>query len=74
MFTLIPAFGRDYKSAKAVYAGLDAGHEFESTGVVVPGGCKPGGYVSKKELLEAKETRVMIRYNKKKTQGVFGIK
>ena len=69
MQTMIPAFGADYKSEKEVYEALNANKEFELTGVN-----SNGGYVTKKELLEAGETKVLVRYRNKSRQGVFGLK
>jgi hypothetical protein len=68
MKSLTPAYGRDYKSSKEVYAALNKGEEFTLSGCL-----DGGGYVTQQELVDSGETKVMVRYNKLKTQGVFGL-
>ena len=68
MKSLVPAYGHDYKSVKEVYAGLAAGHDFQLSGVL-----DGGAYVTQAELLEAGETKVLVRYGKLRKQGVFGL-
>jgi len=68
MKSLKPAYGRDYKNSKSVYEALNTGVEFQLTGCL-----DGGGYVTANELMDAGETKVLVRYNKLKTQGVFGL-
>ena len=59
--TLVPAYGRDYKSKKAVLEDFDAGKDFEAVGY------DGNGYVNKEQL--AGKT-VTIRY-KRLTQAMI---
>lgn len=69
MYSLIPAYGRDYKSTKEVQADLDADKDFEAVGIG-----QPQGYINKAGLLAAGEDKVLVRYKGKTRQGVFGLK
>lgn len=55
--TLIPAYGRDYKSIKEVKEAFNAGKDFEIASI----GPNCGRYVNKSQLV-GKERFVMIRY------------
>ncbi len=57
--TLIPAYGRDYKSKKDVLADFDAGKDFQIADIFHP---NVGGYATKQELIEGGEKTVNIRY------------
>ena len=57
--TITPAYGRDYKSAKAAKADYDAGADFIVASFMDPWDGKP---VNKEQLLE--QSPVNIRYNK----------
>jgi len=62
---IIPAYGRDYKNAKAAKEAFLAGHDFRIADI----SCRwNGSYVSLRDLEEG--TRVEIRY-KKLTQAIF---
>ena len=56
--TLVPAYGRDYKSKKAMLADFDAGKDFQVTGI---GG---SGYTTRDELTNMGHTEVHIRYKR----------
>lgn len=56
--TLVPAYGRDYRSQKEVQAAWDEGKDFEITSVFHPD-C--GRVCNKGDI---KDVRVMVRYNK----------
>lgn len=56
--TLVPAYGRDYRSRAAAQADFDAGLDFESVGY------DGGGYVTKAELVAAGVSQVTIRYRR----------
>lgn len=57
--TLVPAYGRDYKSKAAVMADFDAGKDFLIAGIHPDS----GRYVNKPQLL-GNEREVSIRYAK----------
>jgi hypothetical protein len=57
--TLIPAYGRDYKSAKEVKAAVDANKDFQVASMF-----DGGGYTSKDELKNKGVTSVVLRYKK----------
>lgn len=57
--TLIPAYGRDYKSQKEVKAALDAGKDFQISAFLT---VDDGRSVSKEELLRMAPIQVNIRY------------
>ena len=59
MTMIIPAYGRDYKSAKAVKADYQAGKDFIISDISHPYDMKP---VSIRDLKQ--EPYVMIRYDK----------
>lgn len=61
MLTLIPAHGRDYKSADAAIADFNADKDFIAVGYLVGQHDRPA---NKSALLKAGEVRVRIRYNK----------
>lgn len=58
--TLVPAYGREYKSKAAVITDFNAGKDFEIASI----GPDMGRYVNKPQLVEAKVGEVMIRYAK----------
>lgn len=60
MMTLLPAYGRDYKSKAAAKADFDAGKDFEIAGI----GPDCGRYVNKPQLVEAGVGEVMVRYRR----------
>jgi hypothetical protein len=57
--TLVPAYGRDYKSQKEVKAALDAGKDFKIADMSSP---DDGRMVGKEELLGLAPIQVNIRY------------
>jgi hypothetical protein len=57
--TLVPAYGRDYKSVKEVKAAFEAGNDFEIASI----GPDCGRYVNRPQLVGL-ERSVMIRYAK----------
>ena len=57
--TLTPAYGRDYKSKKAVLEDFNADKDFEISSMY-----SGGRYTNKADLLHMGETSVNIRYNK----------
>ncbi len=58
--TLVPAYGRDYKSKKAVIADWEAGKDFQIMDISSP---YDGGYITKKEAeASIKGTILHIRY------------
>lgn len=58
--TLVPAFGRDYKSAKAVKADWDAGKDFLIAQYLHP---YDGKYINKPQ--HPAGTTIQIRYDKR---------
>jgi hypothetical protein len=56
--TLVPAYGRDYRSAAQVREAFEGGKDFEIASI----GPDMGRYVNKPQLVEAKVGEVMIRY------------
>lgn len=66
--TLIPAFGRDYKSKKEVQADFDANKDFQAVGI------DGSGYVNKSQLLELKVSTVNIRYKQNRNVTVIKVK
>ena len=67
--TLTPAYGRDYKNAKAVKADFEAGKDFIIADFFSPYDGKPA---NKQDLLDQKQ--VTIRYNKLRNLVVIKIK
>lgn len=62
MLTLVPAYGRDYKSAEAAIADFNAGKDFLSVGFGMPA---QGLATNKPDLVKmGTELAVRIRYNK----------
>ena len=57
--SLVPAYGRDYKSEKEVEEAFDKGKDFRIMDISNPW---DGKYASKSELTEYRQVR--IRYNK----------
>ena len=55
MIILIPANGRDYKTAKSVLADWNAGMAFRTVNSLVP--------VHQAHMIDAEETLVVIRYD-----------
>jgi hypothetical protein len=66
--TLVPAYGRDYKSKAAVLADFDAGKDFLTSGY---GRDIP---VDKQSLLDLHYTRCRIRYSNLRKIAVFEVK
>lgn len=65
IITVIPAYGRDYRSRAAVLADWQAGKDFR------PAGLFGSGYLSQRDsalLLERGHTHVSIRYDKQRKQ------
>jgi hypothetical protein len=56
--TLVPAYGRDYKSRAAALADFEAGRDFRIASV----GPDIGRYVNRSQLVEAGIREVSIRY------------
>lgn len=61
MLTLVPYYGRDYRSADAAIADFNADKDFLSVGFGMPA---RGIATNKADLLKAGEKAVRIRYNK----------
>jgi hypothetical protein len=59
--TLVPAYGRDYKSAKAVKVDWDAGKDFMICDVSHP---DDGRYINKEDAAKLHNTVLHIRYGK----------
>ena len=59
--TLVPAYGRDYKSKKAVQADMDAGKDFFICDMSHPSDGKP---TNKDTLWDEGHFVVQVRYNK----------
>jgi hypothetical protein len=68
-FTLIPAYGRDYKSKKAVQADLDANVDFINASFDAR-----GRYINRGQLLDEGVATVNIRYGNLRKVGIFPIK
>ena len=68
---LIPAYGRDYKSKKAVQADLDANKDFQIADISSRWN---GSYVNKEQLVSQGITQVFVRYQKLTKQMSFKIK
>jgi hypothetical protein len=69
MFTLTPAYGRDYKSKAEILADINAGKDFQAhsyTGEV--------SYINKEQLLRLGMTIVNVRYAKQRKVTVVTIK
>jgi hypothetical protein len=62
--TLVPAYGRDYKSKAAVIADWEADKDFEAVGIT------GSGYINRAQAIGDKITEVTIRY-KRLTQLVI---
>ncbi len=58
-FALVPAYGRDYKSAKAVKADWEAGKDFQINMFMSP---EDGRYINKEDA--PKGARLTVRYNR----------
>lgn len=54
--TLIPAYGRDYKSKKAIIADLDNNLDFILA--------SSGQYINKSQLIEANMLNINVRYSR----------
>lgn len=65
---LIPAYGRDYNSAKAVLADWNAEKDFQICDYFNP---DDGKYINKQQV--EKGTSVSIRYGKKRKVKVFKV-
>ena len=59
--TLVPAYGRDYKSKKDLLAAFDENLDFKIADISCPW---YGKYAGKRELLEHGYTEANIRYKK----------
>lgn len=57
--TLVPAYGRDYKSRKAVLADWEAGKDFLIQDISSP---HDGRYINKEDAASLKGTTFNIRY------------
>lgn len=68
---VVPAYGRDYKSKKAIQADLDAGKDFTITDIVHPD-C--GRYINKEQLIEGNYTEVNVRYQRQTKVAVLKVK
>lgn len=63
--TLVPAYGRDYKSQKEVLNDLKADKDFQISGLNEKGKLDDDGkYVNLSQLKELKINRVQIRYKR----------
>ena len=69
--TLLPAYGRDYKSKKAAQADFDAGKDFIIADISSPWNGKP---VNKVQLKEEGQNEVSIRYKQMTQIAVIKIK
>jgi len=69
--TLTPAYGRDYKSKKAVQADLDAGKDFIIADLFHP---DSGRYCNNADLKSSGVKTVMIRYNSMRSIQSFKVK
>ena len=69
-FTLTPAYGRDYKSKKAVQAALDANVDFIDSSF----GASGRQVINRGDLLKEGVSSVNVRYGKLRKVGVFSIK
>lgn len=58
MFTLVPAYGRDYSSKAQIEADLAADKDFEIASI------NGSGYINRSQLLELGEKSVTVRYGK----------
>ena len=67
-FNVIPAFGADYKSAKAVQQGWDEGKDFQIVNLF---GGDYGRYMNKDDA--PKGAYVTIRYNKNRSVTVIKV-
>ena len=68
MLVLTPAYGRDYKSAKAVKADWDKDMDFIIANVMHPYSGKP---CNKSDIEQTSERTVQIRYNQMRSQTVI---
>lgn len=57
--TLVPAYGRDYKSKKAVLADWEANKDFLVQDISSP---HDGRYINKKDAASLRDTTLNIRY------------
>lgn len=68
--TLTPAYGRDYRSKKAVQADLDADLDF----IIADFGHRyEGKPVNKSQLIETGVKQVNVRYSKLRKVAVLGV-
>lgn len=70
MMTLIPAYGRDYKSRKEVQADFDADKDFIIADIVSP---YSGKVVNKSQLKDMGEHIVMIRFGSNRLIAPFKV-
>ena len=66
--TLVPAYGRDYKSKKEVLTDFDGGKDFLAVGI------DGSGYVNKPQLIELGVKSVNIRYKQSRNVAVITVK
>jgi hypothetical protein len=69
MFTLTPAYGRDYKSKAEVEADLAADKDF-----VANSHDGSSGYINRTQLLEMKVASVNVRYGKLRKVCIVKVK
>ena len=69
--TLLPSYGKDYRSIAEVKAGLEAGHDFEIASVDSPD-C--GRYAQAQELRTAGVTQVTVRYKAKRSVTIVDLR
>jgi len=70
MERLGPAYGRDYKSLRAVKEDLHAGKDFQIWNFFSPDDMR---YANIEDLRRAGHTKVQIRYDKKRKVGIFAL-
>lgn len=70
MLTLSPAYGRDYKSKKAIVADLQADRDFIIENFGHPYSGKP---INRSQLLESGEREVKVRYAQKRKLAVVEV-
>jgi hypothetical protein len=67
---LIPAYGRDYRSKKAVQADLDADKDFLIADISSPYDGKP---INAAQLRAEGVRRVQIRYDRQRKVAIFSV-
>lgn len=61
---LVPAYGRDYKSMKAVQADFDADKDFLTA---------EGQYINRPQVVELGLNRIQVRYGKLRKTGMLKV-